>query len=63
MLNNPTPSVPANKVSNYKLSNYQVKLYSKILVQPDKLPPNVFQIMKCWVIGHSLCIDYVSIHF
>ena len=33
MLDNPTPSVPANKVSDYELSDYRVKLYSKILFQ------------------------------
>ena len=35
MLGNPTPSVPANKVSDNELSDYRVKLYSKILVQPN----------------------------
>ena len=35
MLDNPTPSVPTNKVSDYELLDNRVKLYSKILVQPN----------------------------
>ena len=38
MLDNPTPSVPAHKVSDYKLSDYRVKLNSKILVQTNQHP-------------------------
>ena len=53
MLNNLTPSVPANKVSDYELlSDYRVKLYSKILVQPNQLSLKSRQIMKCQFIGH-----------
>ena len=35
MLDNPTPFVPANKMSDDELSDYEVKLYNKILVQPN----------------------------
>ena len=35
MLDIPKLSVPANKVLDYELSDYQVKLYSKILAQSN----------------------------
>ena len=39
MLDNPTPSVPAHKVSDYELSDYRVKLYiAKDSSRPIKYP-------------------------
>ena len=35
MLDNPTPTVPTHKVSDYELPDYRVQLYSKILVQTN----------------------------
>ena len=40
MLDNPTLSIPANKVSDYELSEFRVKLYSSLinyLLKPVRL--------------------------
>ena len=62
MLDNPTTSVPATKVSDYELSDYP-KLYSKILVQPFSLSLKTCRIMECRFIGcriieHSLYLFF-----
>ena len=53
MLNNPTPSIPANKVSDYKLSNYQVYI-AKYSSSPINYP---LKPVELWNVGLS------SIHF
>ena len=58
MLNNQTPSVPAQKVSYYELSDYRVKLYSKRLVQTNYLSIKTRRIMECGIIGYRI----TSIH-
>ena len=48
MLDNQTPSVPVQKVSDYELSDYRVKLYRKDLSRPIIYP---LKLVGLWNVG------------
>ena len=58
MVDIPTPSVPVNKVSDYELSHYRIKLYSKILAHPINYP---LKPVGLWNVG-LLDVGLSSIH-
>ena len=59
ILNKPTPSVRANKVSDYELSDYWVKLYRKYSTSPINYPLKPVGLCNVGLLGIGLS----SIHF